>query len=177
MFHKWHWLRIRGWLINFLANKMHFIFPLSLQMLYALHRGPLLRIILALHEFHPPWLNKTRRILKQRLSPIHMECSHFYDPIVGHPGDWNTVYTETCQPPAQTSWPSLSVLCFLCESRIRTAAFLTCNKTHTFPKTYATIQWISLKEKLNVISPWLILFSIELLWLQRSNTARYVRKN
>lgn len=85
------------------------------------------------------------------------------------------LHTGTLQPPTQESCAGLHVLCLLCESRIRTAAFLTCNKTHTFPSTYATIQWISLKEKMHVNSTWLILFSFGLLCLERSNNASVSR--
>lgn len=40
MFNKSHWIRICGWLINFLASETYLIFPLSSQMVYALHKGP-----------------------------------------------------------------------------------------------------------------------------------------
>lgn len=40
VFNKSHWIRICGWLINFLASEIYLIFPLSSQMVYALHKAP-----------------------------------------------------------------------------------------------------------------------------------------
>lgn len=40
VFNKLHWIRICGWLINFLASEIYLIFPLSSQMVYALHKAP-----------------------------------------------------------------------------------------------------------------------------------------
>lgn len=40
VFNKLRWIRICGWLINFLASEIYLIFPLSSQMVYALHKAP-----------------------------------------------------------------------------------------------------------------------------------------
>lgn len=113
VFSKLHWIRICGWLINFLASVIYLIFPLGLQMVYALHKAPFLRIILALQECDQQPLNKTLRALKRRLSSIHMKCFHFYYRIVARVSDWNMVYVLTFQTPTQQSCTGLSELCFL----------------------------------------------------------------
>lgn len=110
VFNKLHCIRIYGWLINFLASEISLIFPLSSQMVYALHKAPLLRIILALLESDQQPLNKTLRFLKWRLSFSHMECFHFYYPIVAHVSDWNMVYI--LEP--SNLQPSSLALVFLC---------------------------------------------------------------
>ena len=78
---------------------------------YGPSQRTILRIILDLQECDQQLLNtKALSALKWRLSPIYMECFHFYYPIVAHISHWNMIYI--LEP--SNLQPSSLALAFVC---------------------------------------------------------------